>query len=33
MVVSHDDRYFDQADRIVKLDYGKVEYDKQVHSQ
>lgn len=33
VVVSHDDRYFDQADRIVKLDYGKVEYDKQVHSQ
>lgn len=33
VVVSHDDHYFEQADRIVKLDYGKVEYDKQVHSQ
>lgn len=33
VVVSHNERYFDQADRIVKLDYGKVEYDKQVHSQ
>lgn len=33
VVVSHDDRYFDQADRIVKLDYGKVEYDKQVQSE
>ena len=24
LVITHDDRYFDQADRIVKLDYGKV---------
>ncbi|MBH8564480.1 cyclic peptide export ABC transporter [Nostoc sp. CENA67] len=29
LVISHDDRYFHLADRIVKLDYGKVEYDKQ----
>jgi putative pyoverdin transport system ATP-binding/permease protein len=28
LVISHDDRYFDCADRIVKLDYGKVEYVK-----
>ncbi|MGK7874289.1 MAG: cyclic peptide export ABC transporter [Xenococcaceae cyanobacterium] len=28
LVISHDDRYFHLADRIVKLDYGKVEYDK-----
>jgi putative pyoverdin transport system ATP-binding/permease protein len=28
IVISHDDHYFDGADRIVKLDYGKVEYDK-----
>jgi len=31
VVVSHDDRYFDLADRIVKLDYGKIEYDKSMH--
>ena len=28
LVISHDDRYFHLADRIVKLDYGKIEYDK-----
>ena len=32
LVISHDDRYFDLADRIVKLDYGKIEYDKQLKS-
>ncbi|MCY7383288.1 MAG: cyclic peptide export ABC transporter [Microcoleus sp. CAN_BIN18] len=31
-VISHDDRYFDIADRAIKLDYGKIEYDRQ-HSQ
>ncbi|MGL5926717.1 MAG: ABC transporter ATP-binding protein, partial [Chroococcidiopsis sp.] len=31
VVVSHDDRYFDLPDRIVKLDYGKIEYDKSMH--
>jgi putative ATP-binding cassette transporter len=31
LVISHDDRYFDLADRIVKLDYGKLEYDKYSH--
>lgn len=29
IAISHDDRYFHLADRIIKLDYGKVEYDKQ----
>ncbi len=29
VVVSHDDRYFDRADRAVKLDFGKVLYDKR----
>lgn len=29
-VISHDDRYFHVADRIIKLDYGKVEYDRAV---
>ncbi|RCJ35418.1 ABC transporter ATP-binding protein [Nostoc minutum NIES-26] len=28
VTISHDDRYFHLADRIVKLNYGKVEYDK-----
>ena len=27
-VISHDDRYFHLADRIIKLDYGKVTFDK-----
>lgn len=29
LVISHDDRYFNLADRIIKLDYGKIEYSKQ----
>jgi putative ATP-binding cassette transporter len=29
LVISHDDRYFHLADRIIKLDYGKIEYSKQ----
>ncbi|MBD2729721.1 cyclic peptide export ABC transporter [Nostoc sp. FACHB-892] len=28
--ISHDDRYFDRADRIIKLDYGKVLCDKRL---
>jgi len=24
LVITHDDRYFDLADRIIKLDYGKL---------
>jgi putative ATP-binding cassette transporter len=27
LVISHDDQYYGEADRIVKLDYGRVEYD------
>lgn len=30
LVISHDDHYFNFADRIIKLDYGQVEYDKQI---
>ncbi|MBP5974470.1 cyclic peptide export ABC transporter [Brasilonema sp. CT11] len=26
LVISHDDQYFAQADRIIKLDYGQVKY-------
>jgi len=28
LVISHDDQYYHVADRIVKLEYGKVEYDR-----
>ena len=31
-VVSHDDRYFDRADRAVKLDFGKVIYDERLQN-
>ena len=31
LVISHDDHYFHLADRIVKLDYGKVEFDKKTN--
>jgi putative ATP-binding cassette transporter len=27
LVISHDDKYFDIADRIIKLDYGKIASD------
>ena len=27
LVISHDDRYYHVADRIIKLNYGQVEYD------
>lgn len=30
LCISHDDRYFRYADRIIKLDYGQVEYDRPV---
>jgi putative ATP-binding cassette transporter len=30
LVISHDDHYFYIADRIIKLDYGRVEYDRLV---
>lgn len=28
-VISHDDHYYHVADRIIKLDYGKIEYDQR----
>ncbi|NJL65171.1 MAG: cyclic peptide export ABC transporter [Methylacidiphilales bacterium] len=31
LVISHDDHYFPVADRVIKLDYGQIEYDKQNH--
>lgn len=34
LVISHDDHYFDQADRIIKLDYGQIKLEQaQPHSQ
>lgn len=27
VVISHDDRYYGVADRVIKLDYGQVDYD------
>lgn len=29
LVISHDDRYFHLADRIIKLEYGKVEFEQR----
>ncbi len=31
-VISHDDHYFHVADRMIKLDYGKLEYDKRAQT-
>jgi putative ATP-binding cassette transporter len=28
IVISHDDHYCDAADRIIKLDAGRIEYDR-----
>jgi putative pyoverdin transport system ATP-binding/permease protein len=30
-VISHDDHYFQFSDRVIKLDYGKIEYDRRNH--
>jgi ABC-type multidrug transport system ATPase subunit len=30
LVITHDDRYFDMADRVIKLDYGKVAVEGEV---
>jgi putative pyoverdin transport system ATP-binding/permease protein len=29
LVISHDDHYYDVADRVIKLDYGRLEYDRR----
>jgi putative ATP-binding cassette transporter len=31
LVISHDDKYFDVADRIIKLDYGKLDTTAQMN--
>ncbi|HEX8090045.1 MAG TPA: cyclic peptide export ABC transporter, partial [Blastocatellia bacterium] len=30
LVITHDDRYYDVADRIIKLEYGKIECDRRI---
>jgi len=30
LVITHDDRYYGVADRIIKLEYGKIEFDRRV---
>jgi putative ATP-binding cassette transporter len=30
LVISHDDQYYHVSDRLIKLDYGKVEYDRPI---
>ena len=30
VVISHDDRYYSLGDRIIKLDYGQIEFDREV---
>ena len=32
LVITHDDRYFHLADRVIKLDYGKIVYDDRTES-
>ena len=32
LVITHDDKYFNLADRIIKLDYGQLVYEKPVHT-
>ena len=31
MVISHDDHYYYVADRVIKLDYGKIDYDRRIN--
>ena len=31
LAITHDDQYFHTADRIIKLDYGQIKYDKRWH--
>ncbi|HKQ76799.1 MAG TPA: cyclic peptide export ABC transporter [Blastocatellia bacterium] len=33
VVISHDDHYYNVADRIIKLEYGRVEYDESQISE
>ncbi|HEY9624736.1 MAG TPA: cyclic peptide export ABC transporter [Crinalium sp.] len=33
MIISHDDHYFHLADRLIKLDNGQIEFDKQLEHE
>jgi putative pyoverdin transport system ATP-binding/permease protein len=33
LVITHDDKYFDVADRLLKLDDGKLVYQKEINSE
>lgn len=33
IVISHDDHYYNVADRVVKLDYGRIEYDRRCRAE
>ena len=33
LVITHDDHYFSVADRIVKLDYGKIDYERALETE
>ena len=33
LVITHDDKYFDLADRIIKLDYGKLSAENEIDAQ
>jgi ABC-type siderophore export system fused ATPase/permease subunit len=30
IVISHDDRYYHVADRVIKLNYGLIEFDNPI---
>jgi len=33
IVISHDDRYYSLADRVIKLESGQLEYDQQLTAE
>jgi putative pyoverdin transport system ATP-binding/permease protein len=33
IVITHDDKYYDVADRLIKLDYGKIEFDQLMNTR
>lgn len=33
LVISHDDHYYDAADRLIKLNYGQIEFDRRQTSR
>ena len=33
IAITHDDRYYDLPDRLIKLERGQVEYDKRLTAQ